>query len=327
MRQGDRQHRVWIDGPVPDIEMPADVHLVGGPAGAEAVIVGPSEPWGDAACRRLPDLKVVVRRGIGFDNVDVTACAARGVAVCNAPDAPTTSTAEHALALLLAVSKRLKPAERRLRGGDGLIGTPAAVGAVELAGRTLGLIGCGRIGRRLGAYTEALGMQVLAHDPHLDVAPVGRLVELDELWSAADVVSLHAPATAATRHLVNTTSLAAMRPGVVIINCARGALVDHAALLAALDSGHVAGAGLDVTDPEPLPADHPLLHRDDVVVTPHVASSTGAGMIRLVTQALDEALAWLRGGTPDHLLDPAAADPAVDRRLRTRIDRAGRTAP
>ena len=320
MRPSDQRYRVWIDGPVPAIEMPADVDLVGSRAGAEAAIVGASEPWGDAACRRLPDLKVVVRRGIGFDNVDVAACAAHGVAVCNAPDAPTISTAEHALMLLLAVSKRLKPAERRLRDGDGLVGTPASVGGLELDGRTLGLIGCGRIGRRLGAYAEALGMQVLAHDPHLDVAPVGRLVELTEIWSAADVVSLHAPATTATRHLVDATSLAAMRPGVVIINCARGALVDHDALLAAVESGQVAGAGLDVTDPEPLPADHPLLHRDDVLVTPHVASATTAGTDRLVTQALAQALEWLRGGSPEYLLDPAAADPAVDRRLRARID-------
>ena len=316
MRRSDRRYRVWIDGPAPDIEMPPDVDLVDSPAGAEAAIVGATEPWGDAACRRLPDLKVVVRRGIGFDNVDVAACAAHGVAVCNAPDAPTISTAEHALALLLAVSKRLKPAERRLRHGDGLVGTPASVGALELDGRTLGLVGCGRIGRRLGAYAEALGMRVLAHDPHLDVAPVGRLVELEEIWSAADVVSLHAPATPATRHLVNATSLAAMRPGVLIINCARGTLVDHDALLAALESGHVAGAGLDVTDPEPLPTDHPLLHRDDVLVTPHVASATTAGVDRLVTQALEQALVWLRGGSPEHLLDPTAADPAVDRRRR-----------
>ncbi|MDE0654864.1 MAG: hypothetical protein OXI26_14565 [bacterium] len=318
-----QRYRVWIEGTAPEVELPTGVDLVDSPASAEAAIVGSTTRWDGAACRRLPELKVVVRRGIGFDNVDVAACAAHGVAACNAPDAPTTSTAEHALALLLAVSKRLKSAERRLRQGDGLVGTPATVGGLELDGRTLGLIGCGRIGRRLGGYAEALGMQVLAHDPHLDAAPVGRLVDLGEIWSSADVVSLHAPATPDTRHLVNATSLAAMRPGVLIINCARGALLDNDALLAALESGHVAGAGLDVTDPEPLPADHPLLHRDDVVVTPHVASGTTAGTERLLTQALAQALVWLRGGTPEHLLDAAAADPATDRRLRT----AGGAAP
>ena len=316
----DVRHRVWIDGPALGVEPPADVVIVDNPSDADAAIVGSKERWDGAACRRLPDLKVVVRRGIGLDNVDHAACAAHGVAVCNTPDGPTTSTAEHALALLLAASKRLKVAERRLRDGDGLVGTPAAVGGLELDGRTLGLIGCGRIGRRLGGYAEALGMQVLAHDPHLDAAPVGRLVDLEQIWSSADIVSLHAPATPATRHLVNAASLAAMRPGVVVVNCARGALVDHDALLAALTSGHVAGAALDVTDPEPLPADHPLLHRDDVLVTPHVASGTTAGAERVVHQALAQALAWLRGGSPEHLLDPAAADPAVDRRRRHGLD-------
>ncbi len=320
MSRMERKYRVWIDGAPPVAEVPAEVDLVDSPAGAEAAIVGSREPWADAACRRLPELKVVVRRGIGYDNVDVAACAAHGVAVCNTPDGPTVSTAEHALMLLLAVSKRLKSAERRLREGDGLVGTPATVGGLELDGRTLGLIGCGRIGRRLGAYAEALGMQVLAHDPHLDAAPVGRLVALEEIWSSADIVSLHAPATPATRHLVNAASLAAMRPGVVIVNCARGTLVDNDALLAALESGQVAGAGLDVTDPEPLPADHPLLGRDDVLVTPHVASGTTVGIERVLTQALEQALVWLRGGSPEHLLDPAAADPAVDRRLRRGID-------
>ena len=320
MRAHRQKYRVWIDGPEPDIEIPADVEICDSPLDAEAAIVGSKDLWDGAACRRLPDLRVVVRRGIGFDNVDVAGCAAHGVAACNTPDAPTTSTAEHALALLLAVSKRLKSAEARLRDGDGLVGTPAAVGGLELDGRTLGLIGCGRIGRRLGGYAEALGMQVLAHDPHLDAAPVGRLVDLEEIWSSADVVSLHAPSTPATRHIVNAASLAAMRPGVVIINCARGALVDHDALLTAVESGHVAGAGLDVTDPEPLPADHPLLHRDDVLVTPHVASGTTVGVERIMAQALAQALVWLRGGSPEHLLDPAAADPAVDRRLRSRTD-------
>ncbi len=309
-------YRVWIDRPAPAMEIPVEVELSDGPSGAEAVIVGADERWDGTTCRRLPDLQVVARRGVGFDNVDVAACAAHGVAACNAPDAPTVSTAEHALALLLAVSKRLKPAERRLRDGDGLIGSAAAVGGLELDGRTLGVVGCGRIGSRLGHYAEAMGMRVLAHDPHFDTAPVGRLVDLEEIWAAADVVTLHAPATPATRHLVNATSLAAMRPGVVIVNCARGSLVDHDALLAALESGHVAGAGLDVTDPEPLPADHPLLHRDDVLVTPHVASATTVGERRLVSQALAQALVWLRGGSPEHLLDPAAADPAVDRRRR-----------
>ena len=308
--------RIWIDRTPPsEVVIPPDVELVNGPEHADGVVVAGDQPWGDDACRRLPNLKVVARSGIGYDNVDIAACATHGVAACNAPDAPTVSTAEHALALMLAVAKQLKVSEGSITSGS-----PRGprklnnVGALELDGRTLGLVGCGRIGSRLGHYAAALGMTVLVYDPYLDAAPVGDLVHLDRVWAEADVVSLHAPATPETRHIVNATSLAAMRPGVIIVNCARGALVDQDALLAALDSGHVSGAGLDVTEPEPLPPDHPLLGRDNVVVTPHVASTTTVGIVRLIGQALEQALIWLRGGTPEHLLDPAAADPAVDRR-------------
>ena len=329
MTGSDSKIRIWIDRAVPPgVEIPPDVALVEGPESADGVVVGSDLPWDDDTCRRLPKLKVVARSGIGYDNVDVPACAAQGVAACNTPDAPTVSTAEHALALMLAVAKRLKISEGHL-----ITGAPSGrrnikgAGALELDGRILGLVGCGRIGSLLGRYAEAIGMTVLVCDPYLDAAPVGELVDLDQLWSAADVVSLHAPATPETRHLINSASLAAMRPGVVIINCARGALVDQEALLAALDSGHVSGAGLDVTEPEPLPPDHPLLGRDNVVVTPHVASSTTVGIVRLVGQALEQALIWLRGGTPEHLLDPSAAHPALDRRIDHPEDSSGPDAP
>ena len=317
MSEVDSRIRIWIDRTPPqEIEIPPDVELVDGPEGADGVVVAADRLWDGDACRLLPHLKVVVRSGIGYDNVDVAACAAHGVAACNTPDAPTISTAEHALALMLAVAKQLKISERRLLAGAA--SGPRrleAHGALELEGLTLGLVGCGRIGSRLGRYAETLGMKVLVCDPYLEAAPVGELVGLEQLWPAADVVSLHAPATPETHHIINADSLTAMRAGVIIINCARGALLDQEALLSALDSGHVAGAGLDVTDPEPLSPDHPLLGHDNVVVTPHVASASTVGIVRLVGQALEQALIWLRGGTPEHLLDPAAAHPSVDRRI------------
>ena len=307
---------IWIDRPPPaGVAIPDDILFTDDVTGADGAIVGADKPWNASACNRLPRLKVVARAGIGYDNVDPAACAAAGVATCNTPDAPTVSTAERSLALLLAVSKRIKPSEYRLRAGLGDYWPTH--GAMELEGRTLGLVGGGRIGSRMARFGAALGMAVLVFDPYLVASAVaGRaeLVDLDELWRHSDIVSLHAPATEETRHIVNADSIAAMGPGAIVLNCARGSLIDHDALLAGLESGHIAGAGLDVTEPEPLPADHPLLGRDDVIVTPHVASSTTAGAVRLIGQALEQAVEWLRGGTPAHLLDPAAANPAVDRR-------------
>lgn len=312
--------RIRIDRPPPpDVAVPDDIELTDDLAEADGVVVGAGEPWDASVCGRLPRLKVVVRAGIGYDNVDPASCASVGVAACNTPDAPTVSTAEHALALLLAVSKRIKPSEHRLRAGLG--NYQAAHRALELEGRTLGLLGGGRIGSRVARYGAALGMRVLVCDPYLDasvLAEVGERVDLDELWCGSDAVSIHAPATDATRHIVNAATISAMRPGVIVINCARGSLIDHDALLAGLESGHIAGAGLDVTEPEPLPEGHPLLDRDNVIVTPHVASSTTVGAVRLISQALGQAAQWLHGGTPEHLLDRAAADPAVDRRRESR---------
>ncbi len=262
--------------------------------GAVAAIIGIRHEWDAERFSRFPDLQVVSRMGIGYDNVDVAAASAAGVVVCNAPDAPSVSTAEHTLALILAITKELPIQQLRARRGEG---GPVIATALELDSATLGLVGLGRIARRVGAAALALGMEVIAADPMLDRSPVAeiRLVELDDLLAAADVVSLHAPATAATYRMISTAELARMPPGAHLVNCARGSLVDHTALLHALDSGHLRGAALDVTDPEPLPVSHPLLDRDNVIITPHVASSTGAGRRRLFEHAFDNALAVVEG--------------------------------
>ncbi len=261
---------------------------------ADAVIAG-TRRWDGEAMDAGPRLKVISRTGIGYDSVDVIAAASRGIVVCNAPDAPTVSTAEHAVALILAVARDLPAMQERAVQGEG--GAGANVEAVELAGSTVGLVGLGRIARRVARVAVAMEMTVLAHDPFLEASPVAgvELVTLDTLWARSDIISLHAPAAAESHHLINRATLATMKAGVRIVNCARGSLVDHDALLDALVSGHVAGAGLDVTEPEPLPAGHPLLNHPKVIVTPHIASSTVVGRRRLYEHAIDNALAVLEG--------------------------------
>jgi D-3-phosphoglycerate dehydrogenase / 2-oxoglutarate reductase len=261
---------------------------------ADGVIAGAAKQWNAAAFSEASSkLKVISRTGIGYDNINVPAATAAGVIVCNAPEAPSVSTAEHTLALMLAITKRL-PVHID-RANSGLAGEPIAK-SLELDGATLGLIGLGRIARRVAVAAQAMGMQIIAHDPYVTDAPSGvTLTTQDDVFERAHIVSLHAPAAAETRHLVNAARLGQMRRGSYLINTARGTLVDQTALVAALDSGHLAGAALDVTDPEPLPIGHPLLGRADAIVTPHVASSTEAGRRRLYEHAIDNALNVLAG--------------------------------
>jgi phosphoglycerate dehydrogenase-like enzyme len=276
-------------------------------AAAEArAIIASGSRWDAARMDQLPNARVLSRSGVGYDNVDIAAASDREIVVCVAPDAPTVSTAEHAVALILAAAKQLVPNQVRLRAGSG--DYFAATGAIELAGRTLGLVGYGRIARRVHRAAAALDMAVIAHDPYVDAADVD-LVSFTELLERADIVSVHAPLTDANRGLVDAAAFAAMRPGAIFVNTARGGLVDHDALLDALERGHLGGAGLDVTDPEPLPVGHPLLQRDDVVITPHVASATDAGRVRLYEHAIENALAVLAGRRPHEVVNPQVLEP------------------
>ena len=261
---------------------------------ADAVIAGATRLWDATAFALAPRLRVISRVGVGYDNVRVADAAAAGVVVCNTPWAPTVSTAEHTMALLFAITKHLPHQIDRAR--HGLPGEPVGR-SLELDGRVLGLIGIGRIATRVAVAAQALGMRVIASDPGVAAPPLPgvELVGLPDLLAAADVVSIHAPALPSTIGMFDERAFAAMKPGAYLVNCARGVLIDHAALLAAIDRGHLAGAGLDVTDPEPLPAGHPLLDRANVVITPHVASASVAGRRRLYEHAIDNALAVLDG--------------------------------
>lgn len=299
---------IWIDRPFPGIDAIVEAqerHEIIGPddarrAEASAVIVGGAR-WDAAMMDGVPQLRVLARTGIGVDAVDLDEAAKRGIAVTNTPDGPTVSTAEHAIALMFATAKTLPVHQARLRRQDG--GYALASTALEFDGRTLGLLGFGRIARRVARIASAVGMNVLAHDPFLDGAEGVDLVGFDELIERADVLSLHAPLTTETERLFGADVFARCKPGVVFINCARGGLVDHDALVDALGSGQVAAAGLDVTDPEPLPADHPLLAMENVIVTPHIASSTVVGRERMLTQAVEQVLIGLDGTTPPNTVN------------------------
>jgi phosphoglycerate dehydrogenase-like enzyme len=314
--------RIWFERPV----LPAMVATVGsscqmlGPGtdddrydgieDASAAIAG-AAVYDGPVMDRAPGLRVIARTGIGFDAVDVAAATARGIAVCNTPDGPTVSTAEHAITLTLMAAKRVKASEAALQAGRSA-GYFAQHEGMELDGKTLGLVGCGRIARRVGAIAEAIGMRVLTFDPYCDptAIPSGftHVSSLDAMLGEADVVSVHVPLSDASRGMFDAGRFAAMKPGAVFVNSARGGLVDQDALLAALESGHLSGAGLDVTSPEPLPPDHPLLGRDDVVVTPHVASATADGKLRIFRAAFDQALGAVHGVRPPHLLNPEVWD-------------------
>ena len=274
---------------------------------AQAIIAGARIRYNSEFMDRAPELQVICRTGIGYDNVTLDDATGHVICVCNTPDGPTRSTAEHAIALLLAVAKELKRNDRELRR-QRVADFFGVNHGVELEGRRLGLVGLGRIGAQVARMARALGMEVAAYDPYIDDARlaelgVERAHEVDAVLTRSEVVSLHAPLTPETRHLINRDTLARMKPGAILINAARGGLVDEGALLEALESGHLHGAGLDVFDPEPPGADNPLLHRDDVVATPHIAAATGEGKERMWEQAIGQCLQVLRGERPANLIN------------------------
>lgn len=222
-----------------------------------------------------PDLRVVGRAGVGVDNIDVPAATSRGIVVMNAPDGNTITTAEHTIALLIAMARRVPQANSSLKSGKW--DRKSFIG-VELQGKTLGIVGMGRIGRTVASRARAFGMKIVAFDPF--IAPEQardaevELATLDEVLAAADFLTVHTPLTTETRGIIGADAFAKMKRGVRVINCARGGLVDESALYDAIKSGTVAGAALDVFTTEPPSPDNPLLSLDEVVVTPHLGAST-----------------------------------------------------
>lgn len=278
--------------------------------GAEAAVIGGSRVDAAFIERAGPSLKLVVRHGIGYNTLDVPTATHYGVLAANTPDAPTESTAEQAVGLLLAVAKLIVKADMLLRSGGSwahgeLLGT-------EVRDRVLGVVGYGRIGRRVVEICAlGLKMHVLVFDPFLVTSaglPEGvRLAgSLDELLAQADFLTLHTPLMPETYHLIGERELGLMKRGSFLINVSRGPVVDELALIRALEAGHLAGAGLDVFDPEPPLPDNPLLRMPNVVVTPHVASYTDKGVWRMSQSVVDQVLQVLAGQRPAFLIDQSA---------------------
>jgi D-3-phosphoglycerate dehydrogenase len=258
--------------------------------------------------------RAIVRYGIGVDNVDLAAARSRGIPVCNVPDYCIDEVADHTLAFILALTRQVAPQSRLVHEGEWKLSAPPAAFRT-LAGMTCGVVGFGRIGRGVVRRLVAFGGRVLVSDPVAspkDVAAVGaESMPLEKLLAGSDLVTLHCPSLPATKGMINASTLAAAKPGLLLVNLSRGDLVDPAALVAALDSGHVAGAALDVFAPEPIPAGHPILGRANVILAPHVASVSAAAVHRLRTTAAELAVASLRGEPLASIVNGVAGPRAV----------------
>lgn len=258
---------------------------------------------------RAPNLLAVSSSGAGYDTSDAQACTKAGVLLVNQAGGNAQSVAEHTLGLMLDLSKRVSENDRLLRSSRRDYPREQLMGR-ELAGRTIGLVGIGEVGRRVAKLADAFGMTVIATDPNVDeenVAARGaRKVSFEELLAEADFVSIHCPRIPTTTSMINEAAFKAMKSGAIFITTARGGIHDEAALEAAMDDGHVAGAGLDVWDIEPPPVDHPLLSRDNVVATYHTAGVTSEARTRVAQYASDQIVHILAGKRAPRIINPEA---------------------
>ncbi|MEX0728999.1 MAG: D-glycerate dehydrogenase [Planctomycetaceae bacterium] len=248
---------------------------------------------------RFPNLKVVSNHGVGVDHIDVPAAELRGVPVGNTPGCLDQTTADMTMALLLAVARNIAVGDRYARSPEFTHYDPAILIGKEVSGSTLGIVGLGRIGKQVAKRALSFDMTILYHNRNRDQAAeksLGvRYASFEELLKTSDFVSLNCPLTAATTGMISTDELALMKPDAMLINMARGPVVDTAALYEALANQRIAGAGLDVTDPEPLPRDHPLLKLSNVVIAPHLGSATDRTRRRMMEMTIENLRAGLSG--------------------------------
>lgn len=257
-----------------------------------------------------PRLKVVANYAVGFDNIDVKAATARGIWATNTPGVLTETTADLAFTLLMACARRIAEGRDYAKAGKWRTWGPMLLMGQDIHGATLGIAGMGRIGYAMAQRGKGFGMTILYHDAirnekaEKDLGAI--YVSMDDLLARSDFLSLHVPLTPETRHLINAESLKRMKPNAVLVNTARGPVVDTTALYEALKAGRIFAAGLDVTDPEPLPADNPLYTLDNCLIVPHIASASFETRSRMAEMAAENLLAGLAGRTPPNCLNPEA---------------------
>jgi glyoxylate reductase len=284
--------RVW-----PEPDPPPREALLEGVRGAEGLLCLLVDRVDAELIASAPDLRAIANYAVGTDNVDLAAATARGIPVGNTPDVLTETTADLAFALMLAAARRIVEADAAVRAGKWPEWSPEAFVGHDVHHATLGIVGMGRIGEAVARRAEGFGMTVIHSSRSSGI-------RLDELLEQADFVSLHAPLTPDTAGLIGERELALMKPTAVLVNTARGGLVETAALERALRDGQIAAAGLDVTDPEPLPADHTLLGAPNLVVTPHIGSASRRTREAMADVAVDNLLAALAGDRMPHCANP-----------------------
>ncbi len=319
--------QVFQIDPSPDLEPYTEERAILGAAGGDLVLgdcltedeilerAGSPDvlwlAWKPNVSRRvleaLPSVRLAIRWGVGFEQMDVEAATELGVAIANAPGYGTDDVAETAMALLLTVARRTAAHHERMLHGEWPTSIPGSVH--RLRGRTLGLIGTGRIGSAVARIAAGFGMRVIGHDlvrTPAELAAAGlEAVDMDTLLASSDVVSLHVPYTPGTHHLVDAALLAKLKPGGILVNTARGKVVDTDALIDALKSGHLAGAGLDVFEQEPLPADSPLRSAPNVVMTPHVAGFSVEAFVDLRREMCQTTIEFMSTGWASTIVNPA----------------------
>lgn len=273
-------------------------------SGVEGVLALLTDKIDAAVLDASPRLRVVSNMAVGVDNVDLAAATARKIPVGNTPGILTDATADMAFALMMAAARRIPEGQAYVRAGRWKTWGPQLLLGADFSGATLGLIGFGRIGQAVARRAQGFGLHVIYHDPDAQPAYGATAVALDELLRTSDLISLHVPLTSETHHMINSSTLSAMKPSAVLVNTSRGPVVDPDALYMALQTHQIFAAALDVTEPEPLPPDHPLLELPNCLIVPHLGSASQRTRDLMAQMAAENLIAGLKGERLPHCANP-----------------------